>query len=316
MKGPEATPSEAKPSESKQRAGIEELVARVQRLELAARKNVAGLLAGDWRTTFLGDGLEFHEARRYVEGDPVRRIDWNLTARLDEPHVRVDREERHRQIFVAVDVSPSMHSGFGRRTMLETAVELAATLAVSAVDAGDRLGLLLWADEVLAELPPRGGRRQLFEALRLLLEHTGPWTRPVAESDPRAAVHALERRRGRRFVVFLVSDFLDHDVPDDLRHLRRRHDVSLLHVVDPFEWKRENPLRLVARSPEGPDEASHVVASPDAPAEQDASDEGEAHRELRRQAARLRIATLRVSTEDDVAARLGSFFHHKRARRL
>lgn len=288
-------------------AAAEDLIRRVRHLELAARKNVGGLLAGDWQTTFVGDGLEFHEARRYVEGDPVRRIDWNLSARLDEPHVRVDREERQREVMLAVDVSPSMHSGFGRRTKLETAVELAATLAVSAVDAGDRLGMILWADEVLAQLPPRGGRRRLFEALRLLLEHTGPWTRAVGESDPRVAVHAIERRRGRRFVVFLISDFLDHDVPDDLRHLRQRHDVSLLRVVDPFEQvKTEVPLRFGAASPEGMPRSGRVL-SPGVAAD-DAGD-------LRNQAARLRIATLAVSTDDDVAARLGTFLNHKRARR-
>ena len=288
-----------------EQVGAEELIRRVRHLELAARKNVGGLLAGDWQTTFVGDGLEFHEARRYVEGDPVRRIDWNLSARLDEPHVRVDREERQREVILAVDVSPSMHSGFARRTKLETAVELAATLAVSAVDAGDRLGLILWADGVLAELPPRGGRRHLFEALRRMLDHTEPWTRAVGESDPRAAVHAIERRRGRRFVVFLISDFLDHDVPDDLRHLRRRHDISLLHVVDPFEQaKSDMPLRFGAASPEGAARSGRVL-----PETTSADDD------LRQQAARLRIATLEVSTDDDVAAQLGTFLNHKRARR-
>ena len=284
--------------------GVDELVHRVRLLELAARKNVGSLLAGDWQTTFVGDGLEFHEARRYVEGDPVRRIDWNLSARLDEPHVRIDREERQREVLLAVDVSPSMYSGFGRRTKLETAVDLAATLAVSAIDVGDRLGLFLWADRVLAELPPRSGRRQLFEALRLLLDHTAPWTRPVLESDPRSAIHAIERRRGRRFVIFLISDFLDHDVPEDLRHLRRRHDVSLLQVVDPFEQIDSSPLRFAGAAPEGVPRSGVVVTS---------SAAFRSPENLRRQAAALRIATLAISTNDDVASRLGTFLQHKRS---
>ena len=284
----------------------EDLIRRVRHLELAARKNVGSLLAGDWQTTFVGDGLEFHEARRYVEGDPVRRIDWHLSARLDEPHVRVDREERQREVVLAVDVSPSMHSGFGRRTKLETAVELAATLAVSAVEAGDRLGLILWADKVLAQLQPRGGRRQLFEALRLLLDHTRPWTRAVGESDSRQAVHSIERRRGRRFVIFFVSDFLDYDVPDDLRHLRHRHDVSLLHVIDPFETLPSSPVRFGAASPEGRARVGQVAPEATGP---------DPYEDLRTKAARLRIATLKVSTDDDVAARLGGFLNRKRARR-
>lgn len=287
----------------------EELLRRVRHLELAARENAGGVLAGDWQTTFVGEGLEFHEARRYVDGEPVRRIDWNLSARLDEPHVRVDLEERRRDVLVAVDVSPSMHSGFGQRTKLETAVEAAAILAVSAVDAGDRLGLVLFADEVLAELPPAAGRRHLFTALRTLLDHVGPWQRQVAVSDPRAAVHAIERRRGRRFVVFLVSDFLDHDVPDDLRHLRARHDVSLLHVVDRFEHLQGGPVRFTAVASEG-DGDDLCRTGPG-----EAGDLEAASTHLRRHAARHRIAVQTVTTDDDVGSCLGRLLRHKRRRR-
>lgn len=213
----------------------EALLARIRRLELVARKNAAGHLAGDYLTSILGRGLVFHEARRYVAGEPARHIDWNITARTGKPYVRVHEVERQREVFVALDVSPSMHGGLSARSKLETAVELAATLAVAAVDAGDRLGWVLFADRALAVERPIAGRTQLFRALRAFLDATAPWQRPVAESDPRAAIHAIQQTRGSRFVVFLVSDFVDHDVPDDLRYVQARHDVSLFHVYDPAE---------------------------------------------------------------------------------
>ena len=112
--------------------------------------------------------------------------------------MRVYREERQRDVMVALDVSPSMFTGFQSRTKMEYGLELAATIAVSAVDAGDRLGLVLFADSVLTVLPARAGRAQLFRVLAALLEHTTPWQRPVCGTDPRVAIQAMQRQgRGR-----------------------------------------------------------------------------------------------------------------------
>lgn len=232
-------------------ASASELLQRVRTLELVARRNAAGRLQGDYQSSFKGGGLLFEEPRRYVPGDPVRTIDWNITARVQEPHVRVHREERQRDVMLAIDVSPSMHSGFQERTKLETAVEIGATLAVSAVAAGDRLGYVSFADAVLDRSRPRGGREQLWRVLRGLLDQTAPWSRPVRESDPRVAIHELESLRSGSMVVFLISDFFDRDVPDDLRYLRPRHDVSLLHVYDPFEIADIRHLVVPGVAPEG-----------------------------------------------------------------
>ncbi|MEM1178363.1 MAG: DUF58 domain-containing protein [Acidobacteriota bacterium] len=242
------------PQTANDRRDIAELLRRVRRLELIGRHNAAGLRPGDYSTKIRGSGLIFEEPRKYVPGDEARRIDWNITARLGGvPHVRVHSEERQREVLLLLDVSPSMHFGSRRLTKLETAVELAATLAVSTVHAGDRLGFVTFADRVLSDLPPREGRAQLFRVLRSMLDDTRPWRRPVAQSDPRTAIHAVERRRGR-FSIFLISDFIDHDIPDDLRYLRARHDVTLLHVFDPLEYadpEGKAPVSLRARSPEG-----------------------------------------------------------------
>lgn len=285
------------------------LLARVRRLELAARRNAAGLLPGDYLTSILGRGLVFHEARRYVAGQPARLIDWNITARVGEPYVRVHQEERQREVMLALDVSPSMHGGWQEKTKLEVAVELAATLAVSAVDAGDRVGWVTFADRVLTSEPPRGGRAQLFRALNAMLDATAPWQRRVAVSDPRSAIHAIQRLRGNRFVVFLISDFIDHDVPDDLRYVQARHDVALLHVYDPLELDAggdDAPL-LPAAAPEG---RGRGVLRPG-----EAGTVEEVEELLRREAGGRGIAVASFSTAEPVATALSRYFHRRRGRR-
>ncbi len=232
-------------------SALRELLAEVRELELVARKNVSSLFAGNYLTTIPGRGLEFHEARRYVQGEPVRRIDWKMTARMGVPYVRTFLEERQREIFIALDVSPSMATGWQQKTKLEIAVEMAATLAVSAIRAGDRLGFVTFSDRVLELDRPRGGKRQLFRALKTFAGVLGRPPAPCSESDPRCAVHAIQRFRGRRFVVFLLSDFIDHDVPEDLKYFKRRHDVSLIHLYDPLEYAPPGPVRLPAFASEG-----------------------------------------------------------------
>ncbi len=286
---------------------LRELLTAVRELELVARRNVSSLLAGNYLTTIPGQGIEFHEARRYVPGEPARSIDWKMTARLGRPYVRVHLEERQREIFVALDVSPSMHAGWQQRTKLETAVELAATLAVSAVGAGDRLGLLTFADRVLLVMTPRPGRRQLFRVLKALVAARDAAPRPAPVSDPRAAIHAVQRLRGRRFVIFLISDFIDHDLPDDLRYVQRRHDLSLLHVYDPLEYGPPGPVRLAVRSPEGA--AGWSVLRPGATGDLAAMEAF-----LERTAGRQGVARASISTADPVGGALADFFHRKRRR--
>jgi uncharacterized protein (DUF58 family) len=286
-------------------ADVTGLLKQVERLELAARQNAGGLLAGDYETAVRGQGMVFHESRKYVAGDPVRQIDWNATARVGEPYVKVHLEERQREVVIAVDVSPSMHAGFQDKTKLEVAVELAATLAVSAVDGGDRLGWVVFADQVLAEHRPRGGRTQLFRALRSFLDHTAPWTRPVSVSDPRVAIQAIERYRRGRFVIFLISDFIDRDVPEDLKYLRARHDVSLFHVYDPLEYAAAGEVVYQGYSLEGTGQRGRMHPGETGSLE-------EVQRFLSDKCAGLRIAFESFSTAQPVSSTLNRFFYRKR----
>jgi uncharacterized protein (DUF58 family) len=286
-------------------AQIPLLLRSIRILELAARDNAAGLLTGHYLTSIRGQGMIFHESRKYVPGEPVRSIDWNVTARLGEPYVKVNLEERQRDVILALDVSPSMHTGFQDKTKLEFSVELAATLAATAIDGGDRLGWVLFADQALEMDRPRGGGRQLFRFLRALLEATEPWQRPVAESDPRAAIHAIQGAPRGRFVIFLISDFIDHDVPEDLKYLRPRHDVSLLHVYDPIEFATDRAVIFGAQSPEGGRNRQLI-----SPADSGSLDQMQSF--LRHEARRYKLALGSFSTATPVAEALGEFFHLKR----
>lgn len=338
---PVAAPSSNVPSDPPTSAthsvDSDALLRRIQRLELVARQNAAGLTSGDYETSVRGQGLIYFETRKYVAGESARSIEWNVTARLGEPYVKVHEEERRRDVWIGLDVSPSMHLGFQDKTKLEHAVELAATLALAAVDSGDRVGYVLFADRVLAESRPRAGQRQLFQVLRALLDHTAPWQRPVEVSDPRTAVYAIERHRRGRFVVFLISDFIDRDVPDDLRYFRPRHDVTLLHVFDPTQLPEHPPgqlpgpgqppgagqqpgadlptapVRFTGVSPEGPqaerDASRRVVRPGDAGALHEMQDF------LRQRSMALGLDFTSCSTKVPVTATLRTLLHRKQRRR-
>ncbi len=286
---------------------LRELLAEVRELELVARKNVSSLFTGNYLTSIPGRGLEFHEARRYVQGEPVRRIDWKMTARMGVPYVRSFLEERQREVFVALDVSPSMATGWQQKTKLEVAVEAAATLALSAVSAGDRLGFVTFSDRVLEVDRPRAGKRQLFRALKTFAGVLSSAPEPCEVSDPRAAVHAVQRLRGRRLVVFLISDFIDHDVPEDLKYFKRRHDVSLIHVYDPVEYSAPGPIQLAAFAPEG----SAGLASV-APGETGGLDEIAEF--LERECLKYGIDLASFATTEPVGGALMELFQRKRAR--
>ncbi len=288
-------------------AALRELLSEVRELELVARRNVSSLFAGNYLTTIPGRGLEFHEARRYVQGEPIRRIDWKMTARLGVPYVRTFLEERQREVIIALDVSPSMAVGWQEKTKLEAAVEVAATLAVAAVSAGDRLGFVTFADRVFANDRPRAGRKQLFRALKTLVQARQAKPEPSAFSDPRCAIHAIQRSRGRRLVVFLISDFIDHDVPEDLKYLKQRHDVTLIHLYDPLEYIRTDCLRLPAYSPEGPRRLTALRPG-------EVGDLDEMTQFLSQQCNRYGLALTSFPTTEPVDGPLLELFHQKRRR--
>jgi len=281
-------------------------------LELVARRNVSSLLAGNYRTTIPGRGMDFHEARRYIQGESIRRIDWKITARMGEPYVKSYLEERQREIFILLDISPSMFVGWQRRNKLETAMEIAATLAVSAIDTGDRVGFISFSDRVHQLVPPRMGRARLFALLEALMRLREEGPEECSVSDPRTAIRALEAFRGHSFVIFLISDFLDADVPEDLDYLTARHDLSLLHVYDRLEFEESPWVAIPGRTPEG--QKRPLQPAPSIPDMLGGLEDFQ--NRLARAAARHGAHSASFSTGDNLGFALTAFFNRRKQGRM
>jgi uncharacterized protein (DUF58 family) len=241
-----------------------ELAREVKRIQFVTGRQVADVMAGAYLSVFKGRGMEFDEVRPYVPGDDVRTIDWNVTARTGEPFVKRYVEERELTVMLLCDVSQSQDFGSGRRSKLEAAVELCALLALSAVDNGDKVGLLLFHGGADTYIPPRKGDKHALRIIREVFArgHEAPatprtrwnpadlprriwaWFRRLEDTTRRdtrrstsiaAALEFCRRVLPRRAVVFLVSDFLDEGYLDVLRHANRKHDVVAALVTDPRE---------------------------------------------------------------------------------
>jgi len=229
---------------------LSDFLTNVRKLELVASKYAYSILAGDYKTVIPGRGMDFHEARKYVIGESIRHIDWNMTARLGEPYVKIYNEERMREVFIALDVSSSMYAGWQSRTKIEFAAELAATVACAAILSKDRLGYILFDDSKIEVAEPGMGKKHLFRVLKKFYGLTLNESKKKSGTDIRAAIHAIQKFRGRKFIVFIISDFLDRNIPDDLKYVRSIHDINMMHIYDPIEYSDRKFLKFPVYSPE------------------------------------------------------------------
>ncbi len=214
-----------------------EMLRKIRRIEIRTSRIVSEALGGQFRSAFKGRGMEFEEVRPYQIGDDVRTIDWNVSARIGEPHIKLFREERELTVLLVVDVSASLDFGTRSQRKRELVAEVAATLAFSAIRSNDKAGLLCFSDRIERTVPPRKGPRHVLRIIReiLSLEPQGRGT------DIAAALDEIDRVQRRRSVVFVLSDFLgtDRRWETAMRLASRRHDVIPVVVDDPRE--RELP---------------------------------------------------------------------------
>ena len=208
-----------------------EILKKVHLIEIHTRNMVNNLFAGEYHSAFKGQGMEFAEVREYLQGDDVRSIDWNVTARVGSPFVKVFDEERELTVMLVVDASASGAFGSQNQMKGEVGVEVSALLAFAAIKNNDRVGLLIFTDEVEVFIPPKKGRKHVLRVIRELLYH-----RPRGRGTSLAtALEYLNRLMHRRSVVFAISDFFDQDYERALQLVSRRHDLVALSLVDPRE---------------------------------------------------------------------------------
>ncbi|MFZ0390748.1 MAG: DUF58 domain-containing protein [Calditrichia bacterium] len=213
-----------------------ELLKKVRQIELSIRGMVNEVFAGEYHSVFKGRGMEFAEVREYQPGDDIRTIDWNVSARMSHPFVKVFEEERELTVMILFDASSS--ESFGSRSQMKggMAVEIAALLASSAIRNNDKVGLIIFSDHIEKFVPPRKGRQHVLRVIRELLYYS-----EVEESGRSSATNiagALEymnRILRRRATVFLLSDFLAEGFEKDLQIANRRHDLVAIRLIDPLE---------------------------------------------------------------------------------
>lgn len=211
---------------------VKELMAKVRKIRILTNRLIDDQLAGDYHSTFKGQGVEFDEVRPYVIGDDVRSIDWNVTARTGIPHIKRFAEERELTILFLVDVSGSQTFGSVNRSKAELAAEVTALLALTAIRNQDKIGLVLFSDKIVKYIPPRKGRNSV---MRLVREVLAAEDEAEGGTDIEGVLSFLNSVQKRRAVVFLVSDFLG-DIPENLlRATARRHDFVCVSVSDPAE---------------------------------------------------------------------------------
>ncbi|MEY2774444.1 MAG: hypothetical protein RLZZ275_791 [Bacteroidota bacterium] len=208
-----------------------ELISRVRRVELKTRGLSDRIFSGEYHSAFKGRGMAFSENREYMHGDEIRTIDWNVTARMGHPYVKVFEEERELTVFLVLDVSASQGTGSRGKSRRELVTELAAVLAFSAMGNNDKVGAILFSDRIERFIPPKKGRSHVLRIIRELIEFT-PTGRQTRMAD---ALDHFVRAMKKRTICFLVSDFRDVGFEDALRRAARRHDLVALRIEDPLD---------------------------------------------------------------------------------
>lgn len=208
-----------------------EILKKVKRLEITTRGLVNDVFSGEYHSVFKGRGMDFSEVREYSFGDDIRTIDWNVTARMGFPYVKIFQEERELTVMLMVDVSSSGNFGTHEQMKGEIATEICALLAFSAIKNNDKVGLIIFTDRVEKFVPPKKGKTHVLRVLRELLYHEPQST----QTDIAGALEFLNRITRRRSVVFLVSDFISEDYEKALQIANKRHDVIAITVTDPRE---------------------------------------------------------------------------------
>jgi len=208
-----------------------ELLKKVRKIEIKTRRLSDHVFGGEYHSTFKGRGMTFSEVRQYQFGDDVRNIDWNVTARYNEPFVKVFEEERELTMMLMADISGSEFFGTDVQFKNEIVTEIAATLAFSAMQNNDKIGLILFSDDIELFIPPKKGKSHVLRIIRELLE----FQPKSKKTDIAHALKYLTNVMKKKAIVFVLSDFITDDYKDTLRIVSKKHDVTGIRVFDKHE---------------------------------------------------------------------------------
>lgn len=214
----------------------QELLKKVRKIEIKTRKLSENIFGGEYHSAFKGRGMTFSEVRPYQFGDDVRNIDWNVTARYNDTFVKVFEEERELTLMLMVDVSQSESFGTQHLSKKDMQIEIAATLAFSALKNNDKTGLILFSDKIELFIPPKKGKSHILRIIRELIEFS-PQSKKTSIAS---ALEFLNRVLKRRAIVFLLSDFLDNNYQKELLIASKKHDLNALRVYDDKEQEIPN----------------------------------------------------------------------------
>lgn len=214
-----------------------DLLKKVRKIEIKTRRLSDHIFSGEYHTSFKGRGMTFSEVRQYQYGDDVRAIDWNVTARYNEPYIKVFEEERELTMMLMVDVSGSESFGTKNQLKSEVVTEIAATMAFSATQNNDKIGLILFSDEIELYIPPKKGKSHVLRIIRELIEFQAK----SKKTNLSQALKFLSATQKKKAIVFLISDFMvSDDYEKTLKIASKKHDITGIRVYDIREEKMPN----------------------------------------------------------------------------
>ncbi|MDR9398430.1 DUF58 domain-containing protein [Salibacter sp.] len=219
----------------------QEILKRVRKIEIKTRGLSSQLFSGEYHSAFKGRGMAFSEVREYQPGDEIRSIDWNVTARLNHPYIKVFEEERELTVMLLIDVSKSESFGTREQLKRQLITEVSAVLAFSAIQNNDKIGVVFFSDQIEKFIPPKKGRSHILRIIRELIDFEPEHN----ETDLSEALKFINSAIKKRSIVFLLSDFIDDDFQNALKISNKKHDLVALHVRD----RQEETLPNIGLAP-------------------------------------------------------------------
>ncbi len=285
---------------------LKELQHTIRRVEIRSKRMASELFSGEYHSSFKGKGIEFSNVREYQYGDDVRSIDWNTSARKNELYVKLFTEERERSLLLVVDASASMLFGSRERSKKSLAIEVCAVLGFSALQNNDKVGLLVFTDQIETYIPPHKGRHHLLTIFEELIR-----LKPKSRTTNINAVLSFIRyTRKRQEIIFLLTDLVDNDYEKGMKQLNTRHDFILVHISDPLEKALPLSALLDLRDPETGQRLTIDAASPRTIARYRQKQLLQ-HDDLRQRLRRMRIDSIFLDTDRSFIGDLNSFFRYR-----